>query len=1265
MEFEREQQFVLELKQYVTDNLSLSKMTDQDLEEKIEELVISRLGNQYCSIGQRVSIVQQIFSSIRGFGLLDSIISDDTITEVMINGPENIFIEQDGRLFKLDKQFESQRKLEEYYRTCITSSGVSSEDADSYVEKIMAQLGMVSENDDTADILNMEVTEFNIKKREDATLANSTMIKRQIVDFMKYRAPINTGLSFLTSLQSFSTLGAQTDLVDKRQSYYEAENELMEKAQEAWENINNYNGTPIVKTENYFDDMDSRFSSYEAAYKGHAKKIIMDLYDTLAYKDCTTYNYDAGKQSVEVSEGVTEYIPTFFINGQRQRLFTDYTTYSEGNQPSASAVKKALDTYHTAKENYDTALDNVLPYEGNVYGLQYVVQTNRKGAYDKVADALKALYSAYSNLRHTVTYANDNVMNKKEKLYGTSSQTYASYAKQFITQFEGGFASWIDEFKKYEGRMQSGASYAQSQTDPSATSNAVLNLYNEITAYKTEISTAKDHLDKAVSCLAEVGEYVRDGGKLDQKKEEWKGAAGADELSGTSLGKQDLAEIESLSTYLNEEEVNKLKTRLQNISDNLGKVLDQIDSYQFFGKKLTDISSYDVLVSLLENQIGAAKLKAVPYDYQSLVQQADSWCSGKFTIGQKLNISWTNQTGTQTDLIKDKLNFYSYLYTHFNTGEVSTNTDKKEENNYNGKELYDEIKNDTSQDASENAEDASSGNPMDSKEISQLSGLPSEGSGGSPPEITADTGNTAPGSTSASLTSMFSGLASSVMSMATDLRDALYISDYILGMFSYDTIEKEFAVKQGGEGEVAASADQAKAAIQTLTLQPINSENNYAYGREVEYIIYGGDNAGNITKAYGTIYGIRLGFNLIYAFTDSSIRDTAFAIATPISAATLGVIPVPLIQAAIIIATACCESALDLVSLRDGESVPLFKNNQTWKCSIQGIMTTVREEVGKALGDAGEKIIDTGVEELTKLLDMGNEELDKFLQTSAGNVESALDAVEDSFDTMVERYANMAIQKFTTLCSSVVDESRINPEMDMDDMAEKVEVGLDAWIKEQGAQSSGDDLAYAVMQESVNIIKQEYVQVTLDELAKEVDPNQDISGAITRLTEITNDLRQNIMDNISEQVESYKVQMREELEESISNGAESLKNTLNSKIEGIFGSSSASKEEINTTGTASLLSFSYSDYLRLFLVIGLLSGEGVLLRTADAIQANMGYIQGDDGYRLTNSAAYVEISATVQVRPTLLALPLFADVEGNPSKNERWYTFEYKEIKGY
>lgn len=123
MDFEREQEFVGEIKRYVTENLPLSKLKDEELEEQVEEIVLARMGGQYCSIQQRVSIVQQVYSSIRGFGLLDSIISDDTITEVMINGPENVFIEQNGRLFKLDKQFESQRRLEDVIQRIVGLAG--------------------------------------------------------------------------------------------------------------------------------------------------------------------------------------------------------------------------------------------------------------------------------------------------------------------------------------------------------------------------------------------------------------------------------------------------------------------------------------------------------------------------------------------------------------------------------------------------------------------------------------------------------------------------------------------------------------------------------------------------------------------------------------------------------------------------------------------------------------------------------------------------------------------------------------------------------------------------------------------------------------------------------------------------------------------------------------------------------------------------------------------------------------------------------------
>lgn len=123
MDFEQEQQLIAQIKKYVTENLPLSKMSDEELEEKIESIVAEHIGGRYCSIEQRLDIIQQVYSSIRGFGLLDSIMKDDTITEVMINGPENVFIEQNGRLFKMDKQFESQRRLEDVIQRIVGLAG--------------------------------------------------------------------------------------------------------------------------------------------------------------------------------------------------------------------------------------------------------------------------------------------------------------------------------------------------------------------------------------------------------------------------------------------------------------------------------------------------------------------------------------------------------------------------------------------------------------------------------------------------------------------------------------------------------------------------------------------------------------------------------------------------------------------------------------------------------------------------------------------------------------------------------------------------------------------------------------------------------------------------------------------------------------------------------------------------------------------------------------------------------------------------------------
>lgn len=123
MRQEQADKLIAELKQAVLENFPLGQMSDDDLHNEIEQLVNKRLAQQYIPIDQKVMIVNQVYSSIRGFGILDTIMSDDSITEVMINGAENIFIEQKGRVKRLDKTFESERRLEDIIQRIVGRAG--------------------------------------------------------------------------------------------------------------------------------------------------------------------------------------------------------------------------------------------------------------------------------------------------------------------------------------------------------------------------------------------------------------------------------------------------------------------------------------------------------------------------------------------------------------------------------------------------------------------------------------------------------------------------------------------------------------------------------------------------------------------------------------------------------------------------------------------------------------------------------------------------------------------------------------------------------------------------------------------------------------------------------------------------------------------------------------------------------------------------------------------------------------------------------------
>jgi len=102
------------LKKQIRDKLDLSNSTsDEKLFQQIEYEVFQYAKERYMTAGEKSELVKQIYHSFRGLDVLQPLIDDKTITEIMINSAEEIFIERDGQVSQVPVQFESQERLED------------------------------------------------------------------------------------------------------------------------------------------------------------------------------------------------------------------------------------------------------------------------------------------------------------------------------------------------------------------------------------------------------------------------------------------------------------------------------------------------------------------------------------------------------------------------------------------------------------------------------------------------------------------------------------------------------------------------------------------------------------------------------------------------------------------------------------------------------------------------------------------------------------------------------------------------------------------------------------------------------------------------------------------------------------------------------------------------------------------------------------------------------------------------------------------------
>lgn len=89
------------------------QMEDKKLLELIDEEIVGESRKGRIPLNLRIPFRKALFDSLRRLDVLQEFLEDETVTEIMVNGPDNIFLERQGKLIKSEKRFSSREKLED------------------------------------------------------------------------------------------------------------------------------------------------------------------------------------------------------------------------------------------------------------------------------------------------------------------------------------------------------------------------------------------------------------------------------------------------------------------------------------------------------------------------------------------------------------------------------------------------------------------------------------------------------------------------------------------------------------------------------------------------------------------------------------------------------------------------------------------------------------------------------------------------------------------------------------------------------------------------------------------------------------------------------------------------------------------------------------------------------------------------------------------------------------------------------------------------
>lgn len=193
-------------------------ITDVALKQVIGECVQEESGLYMISIRQKEELEESVFNAIRRLDVLQELLEDDTITEIMINGKDDLFLERNGHITKWDKSFENEERLEDIAQKIASLSNkivnISSPIADTRLEdgsRVSIVLPPVALNGPVITIRKFYKDALTMEK-----LIETGSLTQEAADFLKMavKSKYNIFISGGTGSGKTTFLNALSEFID-------------------------------------------------------------------------------------------------------------------------------------------------------------------------------------------------------------------------------------------------------------------------------------------------------------------------------------------------------------------------------------------------------------------------------------------------------------------------------------------------------------------------------------------------------------------------------------------------------------------------------------------------------------------------------------------------------------------------------------------------------------------------------------------------------------------------------------------------------------------------------------------------------------------------------------------------------------------------------------------------------------------------------------------------------------------------------------------